>query len=94
MCACEPSIDLATNEGLLHNIDHYEYKGCYVDDSNRDMELVVGTGYNMATCSTACAAYKFMALQNNGECNCGNEYGSDATESTPMYLKLIFDSSV
>ncbi len=40
-------------------------------------------GFTPETCHERCAAYKFFALQNNGQCFCGNAYGTE-----PQYVDV------
>ena len=52
------------------------YIGCYMD-YNDDRDLNNGPkkyGYNQQSCNTACQAYPFYSLQNNGWCACGYGY--------------------
>jgi hypothetical protein len=50
--------------------------GCYRDDARRNLKFGPKKyGYNQNTCRDACAKYRYFALQNNGWCCCGNEYG-------------------
>merc|ERR1712196_275029 len=54
--------------------------GCYVDNGHRDFKHGPKQyGYNPSTCMAKCKAYKFIALQNGGWCNCGNSYSTPAT---------------
>jgi len=49
-----------------------EYIGCYIDTAN-PRALRYGPhkyGYNLDTCSAACKAYKYFALQHGGWCCC------------------------
>ncbi len=58
--------------------------GCYVDDAERDLQEGPMTyGFTPETCHERCAAYKFFALQNNGQCFCGNAYGTE-----PQYVDV------
>jgi len=53
--------------------------GCFVDDGSRDLEAGPRAyGHTIASCSTACGSYSHFALQNNGWCVCGNEYGTES----------------
>ena len=53
------------------------YIGCYVDDSDRDLKNGPKKyGYNQQSCNTACQAYSYYSLQNNGWCACGNGYST------------------
>ena len=53
------------------------YIGCYVDDVNRDLKDAKNTGFGyIDACNEACKEYNYFALQNNGECRCGNDYGT------------------
>jgi hypothetical protein len=64
-----------TTEGCVH----MTYVGCYVDDSDRDLqEGPMAYGYTMDSCAAACINYNFFALQNNGWCVCGNAYGTES----------------
>jgi len=59
------------------------YIGCYLDDSHRDLkDGPKKYGYNQQSCNTACKAYTYYALQNNGWCVCGNGYSTK-----PQYVK-------
>jgi len=55
-------------------------KGSYGDDgsnmNSRAMRVLKGlSGYTKATCSSACSAYTYFALQNGSECWCENDWG-------------------
>ena len=54
------------------------YIGCYVDDSHRDLKNGPKKyGYDQQSCNTACQAYTYYSLQNNGWCACGNGYSTE-----------------
>ena len=58
------------------------YTGCYVDDEERDLNLGPKEyGYKQETCNTACQAYSYFALQDDGWCVCGNNYSTKAKYS-------------
>jgi len=51
--------------------------GCFVDDYYRDLEDgPVEYGYNADTCLEACSSFLYFALQDGGQCSCGNEYST------------------
>lgn len=51
------------------------YIGCYMDDSQRDLNQGPRKyGFNARTCQLKCFKFKFFALQNNGWCVCGNKF--------------------
>jgi len=68
---------------------HYKPVGCFKDDNSRDFPnstLEKGffggaSGSNPYNCSFHCKDYKFFALQNGGECRCGNSYGTKSKYS-------------
>lgn len=56
----------------------YPFKGCYKDESNRDMKEGVFVDYNTHEyCANRCLGkgYKFFGVQNGQDCWCGNSYG-------------------
>ena len=58
----------------------YDYIGCYVDSSNRDvadnMGGLSGTGAERALdCANRCSGYAYMGMQWSNECFCDNDYG-------------------
>ena len=54
------------------------YIGCYLDDVIRDLKDGKANGYGyIDACNEACKEYNYFALQSNGECRCGNDYGTD-----------------
>ena len=69
------------------SINHI-YKGCYKDDGFRDLANGPGekggSGYTQDTCSQACPNYKYFALQNGGQCFCGDHYATDKTKYTKI----------
>lgn len=69
-----PSDDDRRRTGI--SVPH-AYIGCFVDDSNRDLEEGPKQyGYDPSSCAVACKGYKYFALQNNGWCVCGNAYAT------------------
>ena len=53
------------------------YLGCYKDDAARDLKHGPRAyGYTPASCVGACRGYKYVALQNNGQCFCDDSYGT------------------
>jgi hypothetical protein len=51
--------------------------GCFVDDYYRDLEDgPVAYGYNADTCLAACSSFLYFALQDGGQCACGNSYST------------------
>lgn len=67
---------------------NHTYKGCYKDDKSRDLANGPGenggSGYTQDTCSQACPNYKYFALQNGGQCFCGDYYATDKTKYTKI----------
>jgi hypothetical protein len=54
-----------------------EYIGCYRDNGWRDLKHGPKRyGYVPETCHEACSDYKYFALQNNGWCNCDNDFST------------------
>ena len=56
-----------------------KWLGCYQDNGARD--FCCGPkkyGYTSDTCATACAGFKYFALQDNGWCTCDNDYSTPA----------------
>ena len=53
----------------------YSYIGCYSDTTTRALRYGPHEfGYDIDSCSIACANYEYFALQNNGWCCCDNDY--------------------
>ena len=53
------------------------YIGCYEDKMpERDLDYSFGPGYDPPTCNIACQKYKYFGLQYDGECYCGDAYGT------------------
>ena len=54
-----------------------KWLGCFKDDGKRD--FCCGPkkyGFKPDKCRTACAKYKYFALQNNGWCTCDNTFST------------------
>ena len=69
----------------------YNYVGSYKDTSNRALRYgPKAYGYTVETCANACSEYKLFGLQNNGWCQCDNEfthaskYGASSNECRPL----------
>ena len=66
-------------------VDDWRYIGCYIgcfqDDSDRDLEDGPGSNgrpHSVESCTVACSAYPYFALQNNGYyCFCGDAYSTE-----------------
>ena len=57
----------------------FAWLGCYKDDGDRDLgQGPKDYGFDPETCADACADFDYFALQANGWCNCGNDYGDPA----------------
>lgn len=56
------------------------FVGCFIDDANRDLEQGPGAsvyGNTVASCTVSCNEYSHFAMQNNGQCFCGNAYSTE-----------------
>ena len=61
------------------------YIGCYVDDSNRDLDHGPGVNpkkYDASSCNAECKGYNYFSLQAQGQCFCGNAFAT-----SPKYEK-------
>ena len=61
------------------------YIGCYVDDSNRDLDHGPGVNpmkYDASSCNAECKGYNYFSLQAQGQCFCGNAFAT-----APQYQK-------
>jgi len=59
------------------------YIGCYRDrSSNRDLPVQIGSGggFTTETCAAGCKDYTYYALQDGGECRCGDSFGLHGEE--------------
>ena len=61
----------------------YQYLGCYIDDSDRDMAPTYSTVTSIVQCQFQCVGFSFFALQAGFACFCANAY---ATE--PRYARV------
>ena len=57
----------------------FQYLGCYIDDSTRDIKNYVGDFQSANDCQAKCTTYNFFAVQYGVQCFCGNFY-STATQ--------------
>ena len=58
-----------------------DYLGCFQDNAARDLKFgPKNYGYTAKSCMAACKTYKFVALQNGGECFCDDEYSTPPSE--------------
>lgn len=74
-CAC-PKVPFKPKAGP-------EYVGCFVDDDTRDLKFGPQKyGYGPAACAAACPGFKYIALQDGGQCFCGHTYGTPAATYT------------
>jgi len=72
------------------------FKGCFMDEAKkrdlpvlRDLQMVYSKDHrNFATqlCSCECSGFKYAALQNGGECFCGNSFGSYGSGGDSCHL--------
>jgi len=61
------------------------YLGCYQDNAQGDFpfqqkNVVCGTPSTVNDCFLQCIGYAFFALENGGQCYCGNNYGYPVSE--------------
>ena len=71
-------------------LNTHSYVGCFADKTD-DRDLPVSTAAleggdrqdSLIACADQCAGYKYMGLQWEGECFCGNSYGSHGSAECP-----------
>ena len=81
ICSSVPLLFLASKkENLRCDTKNPTYIGCFSDDGHRDLpyRVLAGGGHNQTSCNEACKDYEYFALQFNGQCRCGNQYGTKA----------------
>lgn len=67
-----------------HNpVATYAYQGCYADNGNNggehDLPIRKGkTGVSVHECNELCTGYRFFGKQGDGECWCGDQYGTQS----------------
>jgi len=66
-------------DSSLEAFKHASYKGCWVDDGNRDLDAkFVGRGHDVDSCFNACRGYNYFAVQHRDWCVCGHAYGTES----------------
>jgi len=70
----------ADEDLLLQVVSGYTYIGCYVDASDRDLEVNGGAldapiDQRAMQCAMRCDGYLYMGMQWTNECFCDNDYG-------------------
>jgi len=74
---CADGYELPTSSGAS------EYIGCFIDDGNRDLNVMRGSSFTFTSCREECGSNSFMSLQYGGECFCANSYGAQSSVDGP-----------
>jgi hypothetical protein len=60
-----------------------QYKGCFKDNSRRDLKTYKGSGFKTETCRAACHRFKYFSMQAGTSCFCG-----DGFNTAPEYAQV------
>ena len=75
---CQNGVNSDTIKFAAIGTGSSQYKGCWIDDSERAMEYSAGNWFGIETCMEHCKTleYDYAGLQYHYQCYCGNDYQS------------------